>query len=73
MGEVNIEQILTRENNWITLKNTRKVNGSWQKIEITLFKGDILDIIIYEPHSFFTFDKNTFMLNNSLFAPKFKT
>lgn len=71
-GEVRIEQVLCRQNNWITLINTQKARGNWEKTETMVFKGDIKDITFYEAHSFYSFDRNTLMLNNSLFAPQFE-
>ena len=55
IGEVDITQ-LSKKNRWISVKNLTQKQGKWVEVLDSIYKGDIIKLIIYKSESEITFD-----------------
>ena len=72
-GAVNFNQIFSKATHWLVVNNTFRQNGVWENAETIIYKADIKDITFLERNSYFTYDKQSLILTNSLTSFKVKS
>jgi len=64
IGKINPAQLLSEENQWITVSNRVHQNRCWEKLETAIHKDDIKKIWFYEKNSYLDPDFFRYNTNN---------
>ena len=64
IGEIDTNQ--SKENRWISVKSLIQKQGKWIEVNNSIFKGDIITLIIYKSESKMTFDNVLLEVNKMI-------